>query len=188
MQRSWRTDVDKLTFITCLPPVGERAEVTAEENAAAAKMIGDINLFLSADDNEGGRERDSNPLIGEIELMITTKENQGRGYGRASLVAFLQYIYTHEKGILGEYDQERRGSPGYAPSSLAHLRVKIAESNVRSIRLFESVGFRKVSAEANYFGEVELRLVEPLSATLISLRKKYGDAGYREIRYGWGVI
>lgn len=31
------------------------------------------------------------------------------------------------------------------------------ETNVGSIRLFESVGFRRVSETANYFGEIEMR-------------------------------
>lgn len=31
------------------------------------------------------------------------------------------------------------------------------ETNVGSIRLFESVGFQRVSETANYFGEIEMR-------------------------------
>ena len=37
------------------------------------------------------------------------------------------------------------------------MRVKINESNVGSIRLFESAGFKRTAEKANYFGEVELR-------------------------------
>lgn len=140
-----------------------------------------VDLFLPEDNNEGDGNGDSNTLVGEIELMIVTKENQGHGYGRASLLAFLQFIHTHEEDILKEYTQGRQSFAG-GPSSLACLRVKVAESNGRSIRLFESVGFEKVSAEANYFGEVELRL--PLSETMVSLEEKFGIAEYREMHYG----
>lgn len=183
MQRSWRTDADKLTFITCLPLPVERTEIIAGEHDAPARMIGDVNLFFTEDNKDGDEDRNLNTLVGEIELMIATRENQGRGYGRASLLAFLQFIQTHEKDILEEYGRGQQSSQG-VPSTLAYLRVKIAESNGRSIRLFESVGFQKVSAEANYFGEVELRLVQPLSEALVSLGEKYGIAEYREMYYG----
>jgi len=183
MQQSWRTDADKLTFITCLPLPGERTEIIAREHDAPARMIGDVNLFLTEDSNDGDENRNSNTVVGEIELMIAPEENQGRGYGRASLLAFLQFIHTREKDILEEYGRGQRSSQG-VPSTLGYLRVKIAESNGRSIRLLESVGFQKVSAEANYFGEVELRLAQPLSETLVALKAKYGIVEYREMHYG----
>ncbi|KAK0318148.1 hypothetical protein LTR74_001044 [Friedmanniomyces endolithicus] len=42
--------------------------------------------------------------------------------------------------------------------SLRYLRVKIHQSNIASIKLFESVGYKRTRAgKANYFGEVELR-------------------------------
>lgn len=183
MQQSWRTDKDKLTFITCLPLPGERTSIIAGEQDATARMIGDVNLFLTEDNSNGDENANANTLLGEIELMIATKENQGRGYGRASLLAFLQFIHTREKDILDEFARGQE-SPQGVPPSLAYLRVKIAESNGRSIRLFESVGFQKVAAEANYFGEVELRLAQPLSERLVSLREKFGIAGFREIVHG----
>lgn len=146
-------------------------------------MIGDVNLFLTEEHSDEDENRDSDTLVGEIELMIATKEHRGHGYGRASLLAFLQFLHTHEEDILKEYSQ-RRQSPNRLLPFLAYLRVKIAESNGRSIRLFESVGFQKVSAKANYFGEVELRSIQPLSDILLSLRPKFGIAEYREIHFG----
>ncbi len=187
MQQGWRTDADKLTFITCLPQTGEQTDVIAGEADGPTRMIGDVNLFLTEDNSDEDENRDSNTLVGEIELMIATKEHRGRGYGRASLLAFLQFLHAHEEDILKEYSQTRQSSRSLS-SSLAYLRVKIAESNGRSIWLFESVGFQKVSAEANYFGEVELRLVQPLSETLVSLRAKFGIAEYRELHYGSRVV
>lgn len=183
MQQSWRTDADKLTFIICLPLPGGKTDVIAGEDDAPARMIGDVNLFLTEDNSDRDGNEALSSLVGEIELMIATKQNQGRGYGRASLVAFLHFIQSHQEDIFKECNQGRR-NPQSPSSSMAYLRVKVAESNARSIRLFESVGFQKVSAEANFFGEVELRLLQPLSETLVSLREKFGIDEYRERRYG----
>jgi L-amino acid N-acyltransferase YncA len=59
-------------------------------------------------------------------------------------------------------------------SRLEYLRVKISSGNARSIRLFESVGFQKVSEAPNYFGEVELRM--PVSAGYVSKIERGLDA------------
>ena len=82
MQRSWRGDHDKLTFIGCLscePGVEKREQeqsVISRRDDAMDRMIGDVNLFLSrADEDEEG-------CIGELELMIAPKDARRKGYGR----------------------------------------------------------------------------------------------------------
>lgn len=129
MQRSWRSDPDKLTFILCrpisipIPPSREAATATSPspstftsagsindtnttptltpEDDSPPSMIGDINLFLRIDD---GDEDDAAPkLVGEIELMVAEKANQRRGFGRAALLVFLRYIAEYESGILAEF-------------------------------------------------------------------------------------
>ena len=60
-------------------------------------------------------------------------------------------ILTNTSSILQEYSKGQ-------VAHLRYLRVKISKDNVTSISLFESIGFVRTSAEANYFGEVELRL------------------------------
>lgn len=118
-------------------------------------MIGDINLFLFDDDedDEEGSSTSTTPkqIIGEIELMIALKSHHRKGHGRASLLAFLSYVLTDTTAVLSEYTQG-------TSATLKILRVKINKDNVKSIALFESVGFERTSAEANYFGEVELRI------------------------------
>ena len=162
MQRSWRTDRDKLTFIVCLPlsPTTSLESVQAGEHDAADRMIGDINLFLFIADTE---DDETNPsevsptalVVGEIELMIARKDFHRQGYGRAALLTFMHYVLSNWQQIAYEFVWNSRGSS--TVPDLRYLRAKINQSNQRSISLFESVGFKLVGDGANYFGEMELR-------------------------------
>lgn len=176
MQLSWQTDYDKLTFIACHPlpgPLSKDAEgdsndriIASQGHDAPEKMIGDVNLFLRlAYELDGeGEEMLNRPYVrGEIELMIASPTDQGRGFGKATLLAFLQYIRNHTDDIL---DQYKSHSPGGSENHTQHQDVKIGglvlvskinKNNMKSRRLFESVGFGQVGKE-DYFGEIELKL------------------------------
>ncbi|EKV04388.1 hypothetical protein PDIG_23900 [Penicillium digitatum PHI26] len=173
MQRSWRQDADKLTFIVCRAittdiedDLPSQAKLQTESDLPA-NMVGDINLFLRIDDGEEG---DSPPqIVGEVELMIAETVNQRRGFGRAALLMFMRYIVQNQGAILEEFvggvdiETVRKLRTGVKTTgssnglTLEYLSVKIGQANLRSLALFEGLGFEKVSAEANFFGEFELR-------------------------------
>ncbi|KAM0721686.1 hypothetical protein Q7P37_002611 [Cladosporium fusiforme] len=162
MQQSWRTDADKLTFIVCLPREESASEsdstgVQGGKDDRPERMIGDINLFLfepedEDEDADSQGPKPSSPVIGEIELMIARKDLHRQGYGRAALLSFMSYVLDSWAGIAAEY-----GNGAKTGRELDYLRVKINQSNERSIALFNSVGFVQTAAGANYFGEIELR-------------------------------
>lgn len=113
-------------------------------------------MFLFSPDLDDGDE--TGGVIGEIELMIARTELQRRGYGRAALLAFLEYVLGHWRAVGSEYGKD--GSD----AELQFLRVKVHETNAGSLRLFESIGFEKVGEGANYFGEIEMRWKPDLEA------------------------
>ncbi|KAH8820072.1 N-acetyltransferase-like protein 9 [Xylogone sp. PMI_703] len=193
MQRSWRTDHDKLTFIACLPTTTSSFSGLVKKDDppllkpgladAPDRMIGDVNLFLSpADEDEEG-------CIGELELMIAPTAMRRKGYGRAAILAFLYYLQTHLQKILAEYKRGQAQAEGQdlEKMSLLQLKVKIGGSNEKSIKLFESIGFIKVYQSPNYFGEFELVLEGFLGEERVrGLLEKYGVEGYQEVRYYGG--
>lgn len=146
MQRSWRADHDKLTFIACLPLDGALEEVLAGAQDSPSRMLGDVNLFLSVADD------DAEGCVGELELMIARSSLRRRGYGRAAILAFLHYITANLQGILHEYGN----SQSVERMSLIELKVKVGSTNAKSIRLFESIGFVQAKNGPNYFDEIEL--------------------------------
>ena len=75
MQRSWRQDGDKLTFLIRLDAWG----------GGDAALVGDVNLFLSA--HEGG----AGGVQGECEVMVAEEEARRRGVAREAMVLMLAY-------------------------------------------------------------------------------------------------
>jgi hypothetical protein len=190
MQRSWRQDADKLTFIVCRPVTssGKTSTQLPSESDSSQNMVGDINLFLRVDDGEEG---DAPPeIVGEIELMIAEKVNQGRGFGKASLLTFLRYIIERQTAIIEEFvnadvQAETAGKLRAAQASLGFscLSVKIGQVNSRSLALFESLGFEKVSVEPNFFGEYELRRTELEMGSINEALAVAGMSDYQEVPY-----
>ena len=183
MQKSWRLDHDKLTFIATLPPSALQNSVKNGEVAVSSirneidRMLGDVNLFLVEDGEDQAAEGSS--IVGEVEIMIARDDLQGKGYGKAVLQAFLWYIVQNQERILREYVEGAQLKSGLG---LRFLRVKIDVNNARSIKLFEGVGFRKISEKPNYFNELELRWDFDLETTR-RLLQQADDSNLKEGPY-----
>jgi hypothetical protein len=180
MQQSWREDPDKLTFIICRAGeiLGQTTLVDAGTYDSPAAMIGDVNMFISM----CGDSSDRLPLvIGELELMIAESAQQRKGSGRAALLSFLTYVLDHEAAILRQFWNYRDGQQ--PPSAFAYFAAKIGKENSRSLALFTSLGFKKTSAEPNYWGEYELRHASLTKEAIETLMAENRIDKYTELEY-----
>ncbi|BFZ55639.1 Protein canopy 3 [Savitreella phatthalungensis] len=158
MQRTWRNDQDKLTFII-LTPAGDSSSKTQESNGEVEgwmqdevdRMIGDVNIFLSpAEDDDGNTDDDEeedgksgNPetdeVVGEVEVMLAESRARRKGFGKAAVLAIMWYAVR----VLG-------------PGRLRQLTAKIGADNVASLAVFtNALQFQKVKF-SEYFQEHEL--------------------------------
>ncbi|KAG9239533.1 N-acetyltransferas-like protein 9 [Amylocarpus encephaloides] len=212
MQQSWRTSHDKLTFIICLPlpllspslssPLDTAFVLKGGIDDSPSRMVGDVNLFIYDNCEEDDEEDDEKekkqrkPLVGELELMIAPTAQRRQGYGRSALLAFLHYILKHLDEILAtyyrgaEWSQESREEKPRRGVEKIQFKVKIGEDNTASLRLFESLGFVKARETANYFGEFEMDLADPVVEMWsqgIPGKGKGGESplgeGYAELTY-----
>ncbi|KPM38804.1 putative methionine--tRNA ligase, mitochondrial [Neonectria ditissima] len=172
-QQSWRTSSDKLTFIICAP-ASDEAVVKAGVADADGRMRGDINFFLYPHDDDD--DDDDGWCTGEVDVMIASTTDRGRGVGQAAVCALLVYLRAHVDEVMGEYA---------AGSKLKSLMVKIKEGNAGSRALFQKLGFVQ-KGEVNYFGEVVLVILwEDVVATEWW---EGAEQDYREVRYEIGGV
>ena len=204
MQRGWRMDSDKLTFIAVIPPlledVADKASIIAGSDDEPSRMIGDVNLFFQEEDEEtdedDSMEDDDDNIspptepedvqslqliLGEVEVMIARSEYRGQGLGKATLLLFLAYVLRNREAVVAGLCKEGE------TATLSQLRVKINQNNHRSLGLFENIGFRKKTPDTtNYFGEYEMVVEMPLEDFRLhidGLLAEYGMGDWRELPY-----
>jgi len=91
-------------------------------------MAGDVNLYMNdLDDFQ----------TAEIEIMIAEPQSRGRGLGKESVLLMIDFAVEH--------------------LDIHTFRAKIGESNVTSLHLFRSLGFKDITY-SEVFKEVTLEL------------------------------
>ncbi|KXH62322.1 N-acetyltransferase [Colletotrichum salicis] len=195
-QQSWRTSHDKLTFIICQPlDSSSSSTVTTDVQAgkvdASERMIGDINFFIypydddddddDDDDAQGQVAANEGLYVGEVDVMVASKEHRGKGIGYAAVTTLLTYVHRNEARILEEYVREEGKDAKKAPAQLKGLMAKIKEGNSASIALFRRLGFVQ-KGEVNYFGEIQMVLGDLDEFVASDAGVKAADE-YREVSY-----
>lgn len=95
-------------------------------------MIGDVNLFIT--ENEDRAE----VWNGEVEIMIAEESARGKGVATEAIRLFMYYVCEHLPRVQLFF-------------------VKIGDSNVSSLKLFEKLNFT-FHKHVEIFSETELRL------------------------------
>ncbi|CEH16686.1 Predicted phosphoglucosamine acetyltransferase [Ceraceosorus bombacis] len=149
MQRSWHLDHDKLTFIV-LRRRADTAISSAREALQEAEMVGDVNLFLSLDDDEGAGEA----CLAEVEIMIAEPRARRQGLAFESLCLLLRYATTTTTTTTSFASASNSSS--LLPLAPNAFRAKIGLSNTKSRALFAKLGFEEHKV-VQVFEEVELR-------------------------------
>ncbi|KAJ3947017.1 methionyl-tRNA synthetase [Colletotrichum fioriniae] len=204
-QQSWRTSHDKLTFIICQPfdsssAMASTEAVQAGEVDASERMIGDINFFIYPYDNDDDNEDEEGQAaaaaaneglyVGEVDVMVASKEHRGKGIGHAAVTTLLTYVHRNKARILDEYVQReeegkemttKKAAAAAAAAQLKGLMVKIKEGNAASIALFRRLGFVQ-KGEVNYFGEIQMVLGDLDEFVASSAGGKAADE-YHEVSY-----
>jgi RimJ/RimL family protein N-acetyltransferase len=152
------------------------------------RMVGDINLFLTPwedDDDESAvkADHDVDYCNAEVDIMIASTADRGRGLGRAAVSAFINFIWKNLDSILAEYRdcQAEASTPERKRLMLKDLVAKINASNQGSIALFKKLGFRQ-RGDVNYFGEIEM-VLENFGKLGLIVRDEIEIEGYKELVY-----
>ncbi|KAF9234622.1 GNAT domain-containing protein [Melanogaster broomeanus] len=141
MERGWREDADKLTFIIV---------ANGEGDIASLPLIGDVNLFLK------GRPEDKDFEV-EVGVMIAEEAYQRRGFAREALGLMLTYTTGSPASFsCPPLSPTVPEPPSPFPIPPESLVVRIAQDNVPSLKTFERLGFIETRG-ANAFGEKEMR-------------------------------
>ncbi|KAJ6531100.1 GNAT domain-containing protein [Mycena capillaripes] len=177
MQQKWQNDEDKLTFIVCARTDSDALEPGAlkpqDPRVSALPMIGDVNIFLhgSPPHLRTDNTDEEDEFHAEAEIMIADtysinfecynaeREYRRKGFALEALQLMLEYATASSSGyFIGQnpssIQNALQGSPLPVPPTA--LLVRISESNVPSIRLFEKLGFH-ITKRVEVFGEVEMR-------------------------------
>ncbi|KAG6336359.1 hypothetical protein ID866_2716 [Astraeus odoratus] len=156
MQKKWREDPDKLTFIILA--------LQSEGDISSYPMVGDVNLFLKG-------HPASDDFEAEVEIMIADSSSnlesayRRRGFALEAMRLMLVYVTgSPEAFVCPPIPQTVPPPPEPLPISPQNLVVRISQDNYPSIALFERFQFSVVKV-VEVFNEVEMRFVGMRSPT-----------------------
>ncbi|CAH0481741.1 unnamed protein product [Peronospora belbahrii] len=131
MQKSWREDAKKCTFIVLSNAKGDdnKPEASYTDEKAIDRMAGDVNLFFNDYDD---------PHACEVNVMIAEEKYRRNGLAEEAVKLLM----------------------AYATSKLDVTRFfcKIIETNSASLQLFEKLGYVRYNY-VPAFNQVEMELV-----------------------------
>ncbi|KAH7884607.1 GNAT domain-containing protein [Phlebopus sp. FC_14] len=146
MQKRWREDPDKLTFIILASE--------GEGDVPALPMAGDVNLFLKG-------SPDDEDFEAEAEIMIAEQAYRRKGFALEALRLMFAYATSSSADFAcPPLPSSILPPPNPLPISPERLVVRISEENQPSISLFQQLGFVVVRV-VQVFHEVEMRFRRP---------------------------
>jgi RimJ/RimL family protein N-acetyltransferase len=163
MQESWRDDSAKCTFIVLAKEACLENDASVEGNDAFVQdnmhaMAGDVNLFLSDEDEEtdddgSDQEKEPSPTEdmiprrqAEVDIMIAETAYRRNGLGKEATCLMMMYGATH--------------------LDIRRFFCKIKEDNTSSLTLFRKLGFQQC-AYAECFQEIELEMKRDSSNEMV---------------------
>uniref|UniRef100_A0AAV1U8Q7 N-acetyltransferase domain-containing protein n=1 Tax=Peronospora matthiolae TaxID=2874970 RepID=A0AAV1U8Q7_9STRA len=130
MQKSWREDAKKCTFIVLAKAEGDgQQETSYVDKSAIRRMVGDVNLFFNDHDDHQACE---------LEVMIAEEKYRRKGLAEEAVQLLMAYAT--------------------ATLSVSRFFCKIIETNTASLHLFDKLGYVKYNHVAA-FKQVEMELV-----------------------------
>ncbi|KAK1945931.1 N-acetyltransferase 9-like protein [Phytophthora citrophthora] len=130
MQKSWREDAEKCTFIVLAKDEGDgKPGASYTDKNAVDRMAGDVNLFFNDYDD---------PLACEMEIMIAEEKYRRKGFAEEAVKLMMAYATSELK--------------------VTRFICKIIETNNASIKLFEKLGYVKYNYVAA-FEQIEMELI-----------------------------
>ncbi|XP_059218534.1 alpha/beta-tubulin-N-acetyltransferase 9 [Stomoxys calcitrans] len=125
MQRSWREDEDKCTFLILCRTTYDQ---TQDE---ILSLVGDTNLFLSLDE-------ETSEKIAETEIMIAEAKARGKGYGWEAMLLMMKY--AQENLSIGKFEAKI----GMENAKSIKMFEKMHFKEVRRVDVFKEITYERI--------------------------------------------
>lgn len=159
MQQSWRDDETKCTFIVlAASDCEELPTLRNEENDHPAKVISTNNLSL-IDQNKFEVTQNLRAMVGDVNLFFHAYDNDDDSIHKTAELDVMTASARHRRSGIGSEAVRIMMMYGHHVLGVTRFYVKIKEENDASLNMFEnSLGFLKCGYAA-CFKEVELEYV-----------------------------